>query len=327
MIGKQTLRFLTMAVALLFVISIGGTWATWYYARGNCADVYVNLPLDIFPWQGSDILPEEDQVGQNHRTLIDAILNGTLTDSSGNTTYLGLNYPQSYLNTEIESRSEGSWWATSNTLGSMDFWEKADIDKYFNTSNENLSFVIYFPDGVSDTYYLYTTGVELSSGNQPTIAIGESIYPIYRTVLKKNTEGIWEATETAVGHAQSDWYDNRITGSLLRYPSFDPATWQEGELGGTAATAIWTYVGQSGTAYAAAAATPVYYRLKPTQTASRTVYSSDERAQLVVLDANQQQVAVTDGAQGTNRVVFTAQANTVYYIRMAGDTSIPFSVT
>ena len=62
MIGKQTLRFLTMAVALLFVISIGGTWATWYYARGNCADVYVNLPLDIFPWQGSDILPEEDQV-------------------------------------------------------------------------------------------------------------------------------------------------------------------------------------------------------------------------------------------------------------------------
>ncbi|MBE6671268.1 MAG: hypothetical protein E7593_03600 [Ruminococcaceae bacterium] len=325
--GKIILKPLTLIVALLFIISIGGAYATWYYSRGVCDDVYEVLPLDVFPWSGAEILPEEDQVGKNHRSLIEIILNGTIKENNGKTTYLGLNYQQSYLNSEIESRSEGSWWATSDTLGSMDFWEKSDIDKYFNTSNENISFVIYFPDGVSDTYYLYTTDVKLNNGDSANIAIGENIYPIYQTVLKKNSQGVWEATETKMGYAKSAWYDNRITGSLLKYPSFDPSTWKEETLGTTANNAIWSYMGQNTTAYVDSADTDVYYKLKPSQSTTYTVYSSNENAKIYILDKNQKQISVSSGAQGTNKVTFQASANTVYYIKMSGSTSIPFSIS
>lgn len=326
MISRRLMNTTSLVLAVLLIVSVGGTFATWQYARGKCDDVVENLPLDVFPWEGAEILPEEDEVGKNHRNLIEMILNGTVTDANGNVTKLGLNHSGSYINNEIKDRS-GSWLAKSDTLGSMDFWEKADIEKYFNTSNENITFVIYFPEGVSNTYYLFTTDVDLETNDSPNIAIGEDIYPIYRTVLTKNSEGIWEATETKLGYAESDWYDNRITGSLLRYPSFDPASWVEGEMGMTVETAIWAYSGQNSTIYPENTATVVYYKLKPSSRTSYTVYTADEAVQIYVLDNNQNMVVVTDGAQGSNKVTFTASANTVYYIKISGSTKIDFSIT
>lgn len=325
---KRTLLFrgMSLLITMVLLLSVGGVYATWHYAREQCTPVQAVLPLEIFPWQGSEVLPEDDQVGKNHKNLIEIILNGSLTNSNGTVTPLGLNYADSYLNSEIEDRAEGSWWATSDTLGSMDFWESADINNYFNTSNENISFVLYFPDGVADTYYLYTTDVELESGNNPNISIGEPIYPIYQTVLTKNAQGVWEATDTKVGYAESDWYDNRITGSLLRYPSFDPATWVEGELGTTQNTAIWAYKGQTSTIQPTDKNAPVYYRLQSDTDASYTVYSAATAVKITVTDKNGKAVAVTDGAQDSNRVVFTAKAGTLYYVILSGADTITFNI-
>lgn len=215
-----------MLLALVLSLSIGGTFAIWTFADTACDSMTSYSHFKFMAWTGAEILPDDDSEGDNHRKLIEAILNGTVTNSNGTVTGLGLNYKGSYINNEIEDRSSG-WFASSDTLGSMDFWEASNINKYFNTSTENISFVLHFPDGVSDTYYLYTTSEELGSGNAPVTPIGQSILPIYRTILRKNNQGVWEATETKVGSAKSAWYDNRITGSLLRYPSFDPDSWVE----------------------------------------------------------------------------------------------------
>lgn len=326
MIHSRSINTASLVLALVLVLSLGGTFATWQYALGRCDDVVQELPLEVFPWEGSEILPEEDEVGKNHRNLIEMILNGTTTNSDGSVTNLGLNHSGSYINSEISDRSS-SWLGRSDTLGSMDFWEKSDIDNYFNTSNENTTFVIYFPNGVSDTYYLYTTDVDLETNNTPNIAIGENIYPIYRTILSKNADGMWEATETKQGYAVSDWYDNRLTGSLLRYPSFDPATWTEAELGASANTAIWAYSGQVSTIYPESTETAVYYKLQPTAQTTYTIYSADESVQIYILDKDQNAVTVADGVQGSNKVTFTASANTVYYIQISGSMKITFTIT
>ena len=68
----------------------------------------------------------------------------------------------------------------------------------------------------------------LDDGNgNPVIPIGQNVVPVYRTILKK-VSGTWQATETKAGYAKSAYYDNRITGTWLRYPSIDPDSWREG---------------------------------------------------------------------------------------------------
>ena len=223
---KRSFFALTLLV-LVFSLSVGGAFATWEFWDSPCDPVDSYSHFKFMAWAGAEILPDDDSEGDNHRKLIEAILNGTVTNSNGTVTGLGLNYRNSYINNEIEDRSTAGWFSSSDTLGSMDFWEANDINKYFNTSTENISFVLHFPDGVSDTYYLYTTSEPLGSGNAPATPIGQSISPIYRTILQKNSQGVWEAVETTVGSAKSAWYDNRITGSLLRYPSFNPDSWTE----------------------------------------------------------------------------------------------------
>ena len=223
---RNPARCLSFCLILLLLIAVPGAYATWNYATEHPADVETIVPLylDVFPWDGSDELPDDGTQGNNHAVLIESILNGTYQGEG-----IGLNHSNSYLNNEIYDRSNSFLWFGSDTLGSMDFWESNDINKYFNTRTQNVSFVLYFPDGVDDTYYLYTLDVELAdSDGNPVTPIGRNISPVYRTVLQKNAEGVWEATSTETGYAKSAYYDNRITGSYLRYPSIDPDSWKEG---------------------------------------------------------------------------------------------------
>ena len=211
---------------LAMLLCVPSVFAEWSYSNGDPDPAYSDVSIDlyVYPWDGSDELPDDNESGTNHSKLIDTIMNGTY-DGQG----IGLNHPDSYLNNEIYDRSNSFLWFGSDTLGSMDFWESSDINKYFNTRTENISFVLYFPDGVDDTYYLYTLDVTLAnSDGSPVTPIGQNISPVYRTVLQKNSEGVWEAISTETGYAKSAYYDNRITGSYLRYPSIDPDSWQAG---------------------------------------------------------------------------------------------------
>ena len=224
MIRKISICFLVLSLigsAILSVVSVAGEWN---YPSGLTAPLYHNLELTLFPWEGQEVLPDDDDTGTNHIKLIDSILNGTYQGQG-----IGLNHSGSYLNKEIKDRSNSFLWFGSDTLGSMDFWERADISKYFDTETLNVSFVLHFPEGVSDTYYLYTLDVALSNEDgSPVTPIGQNISPVYRTVLQINPAGKWEAVSTELGYAKSAYYENRVTGEWLQYPSIDPDSWKEG---------------------------------------------------------------------------------------------------
>ena len=317
---------LLLIVAVLLVSGMGVA-ATWNYSLSAPENIDLNLNISLFEWKGSSALPN-DVAGENHRGLIKTILEGTVTDANGNTVEIGLNNPDSYISSEIASRSGGSWWATSDTLGSMDYWEREDISNYFDLDTTKLSFVLYFPEGVSDTYYLFTTSIELGGSNSPNIPIGQKVYPVYRTVLQRNEIGEWEATETKTGYALSAYYDNRITGSVLvKYPSFDPASWTEQTLGTSTDNAIYTYLGQTTTAYPAKSSDKLYYVYTPSANTATKVSSATPNAILRVYEGGlNKAVSTTAGAQGSASLTFTAKRNTTYYIEVSGATSVTFSV-
>ena len=325
---KRALIIACIFALIASLLTSGWAIGTWTFASPSVESVsgQWEATLGAMDWTGSDILPDDGSTGEKHAVLIQNVLNGTMTDENGNVVNIGLNSPDSYISSEIQDRSEGSWWATSDTLGSMDYWESNNINDYFNTATENVSFVIYFPNGVDDTYYLYTTSVHLEVDGERTIALGNPVYPIYETVLQKNSMGVYEAIKTTLGYCESANYDNRITGGLLRTPSFDPSTFTADELGHTFNTAIWTYKTQASTTYPASATAPIYHRIRPSAATTYTITVS-MGCKVYVLDQNQNQVAITAGAHGSATVTFNASANQTYYFKMVGAEAIGFELT
>ncbi len=323
-IKRLCVCFVTAIISLvcIFTTNVKGAW---HYAMNASGSIEVPMSVEVFPWVGVEQLPS-DILGENHQMLIEKILNGIYIDGNGKETKIGLNNPNSYINNEIQSRANGNFWFRSDILGSMDFWERNDIEKFFDTETTGLAFLLYFPEGSSDTYYLYTTSVDLGESS-PNIPIGETIYPIYQTELKKNEDGVWEATETKTGHADSAYYQNPITGSLfVKYPSFDPDTWAEEELGTSFDNAIYSYVGQEITAYNHNKTDCRYYKVTPKSNATIKVTSDNEDAKLKVYGNNQQLVSTNGGSQGTKSVSFSGRNGTTYYIEVSGGTSITFKI-
>lgn len=70
--------------------------------------------------------------------------------------------------------------------------------------------------------------MDLGTLNNPTFAYGkEYVEPIYRTVLKQNANGEYEAVQTGVGKAMSEKYKNYLGDLVSSAPSFNPTTWVE----------------------------------------------------------------------------------------------------
>ena len=218
----RVIKSLTLVMAIVLILSVVGVYSTWQYAQGEVVPTWTELKLSVFPWEGSDILPEEDQIGQNHRTLIDTIINGP---------GIGLNTSGSYLNEEIEYRRKKIFLvkAARDTLGSMAISQGDELNELFSLNSAGLEFLIRF---VSDTEYeIYTTGVELGENGNPATPLGQRIYPIYKTQVLFE-DGVWVAKWSKVGSAESAYYEeSQLDYAIQRskIPSFDPETWVESD--------------------------------------------------------------------------------------------------
>lgn len=227
-------RTLSLMMVLLMLFSVGGVYATWKYTNDGIAPGVVELPIRLgeFNWAGSGDLPTDDAIGENHISLIDQIINHPQH---------GLNTSGSYLNDQIKDRQDGGlgWSGGRDTLGSMAVTQSEELTEIFGLTSYSLNFLIQFK---SDTeYYIFTTGEYLGqrgeisiwgtnkTPGQPTVPIGGSIYPIYRTRVVK-TDGVWAAVETQEGYATSAWYEeSRRNATATQIPSFDPDTFQAGK--------------------------------------------------------------------------------------------------
>ena len=323
---KVAISIMALACCVMFLFcSNFFVKAQWIYSGSAPSNFDLDLDITVFQWKGSEGLPNDVQ-GENHRGLIDTILDGVIVDANGKTVEIGLNNPDSYISKEIETRST-NWLFSSKTLGSMDYWERNDIAEYFDLDTTGLTFLIYFPEGISDTYYLYTTSVELGD-NTPNVPIGQNIYPIYQTVIEKNENGKWVATETKVGYAKSAYYSNPVTGSwLVKYPSFDPSTWFAGDLGTSFDDAVYTYAGETVTTYLTLPTDVRYYKLTATSNKNISISTENSYAKFNVYNSSGSLVSASKGAQGTSAITFKPSNNSVYYIGVSGDTSITFKTT
>ncbi len=228
------IRYISLLMCLLLILSVGGVYATWKYSNmgPNPSSLEISLKLGEFNWVGSGDLPTDDAIGEDHIALIQAIIDHPEH---------GLNISNSYLNKQIKSRQNGGlgWTSGRDTLGSMAVTQSQELTDIFGLDAFNLDFLIQF---VSSTeYYIFTTGVNLgergeinfwgnnSKPGNPTVPIGERIYPIYRTRVVK-TDGTWVAVETKAGSAVSAWYEeSRRNANATQIPSFDPDTFEEGK--------------------------------------------------------------------------------------------------
>lgn len=203
----------------IFALTCGGVYATFDYALDNPSSINGEIVANINEFKY--LFPNTEE-GKKHEQLTNNILNGTKENPN-----IGLNNPNSNINKVIKSRS-GTWWANSSVLGSCDAWEQNNLSNLFDEDTKDMFFLIYFPNGVSDTYYLFTITVDLGTLNNPTFAYGkEYVEPIYRTVLKQNANGEYEAVQTGVGKAMSEKYKNYLGDLVSSAPSFDPTTWVE----------------------------------------------------------------------------------------------------
>ncbi|MBO5851244.1 MAG: hypothetical protein J6R29_02800, partial [Clostridia bacterium] len=287
----------------------------------------LEFELGEFTWTGSDELPDTVE-GEDHAWLILNLVDGT--NASGQE--VGLNNPNSELNSYIEDRLDGGWGWERDYFGSMAVTGGNNVENIFGTKATGVSFLI---EVVSDLeYYIYTTSVYLGERGEinfwgtsnktpgkPSVPIGEYIYAVYKTKLtRRNTSSDWEIIETKKGKAKSDWYDeNRSAANATQIPCFDKDTWVEAEMGGTPTEkdAIWTFIGDNPTAYATQSMPTVYYRIKPSSAGTITASSDNEKVRIDILSSTGAQVATS--GENSSTVSFTASANTLYYIAVTGD--------
>ena len=202
---------------LVLTLTCGGVYATFNYAVKDAdnQNEIITPSINEFNY----LFPDTPE-GKKHEQLTNNILNGTTANPD-----VGLNNPDSRINQVISNRS-GTIWGNKNVLGSCDGWEKDNLSKLFDDETKDMTFLIYFPDGVSDTYYLFTTTVDLGSNeNNPNVPYGEYVEPICRTVLRKNSSGEYEAIEAEMGKAISKKYNNYLGTLISSAPSFNPSTW------------------------------------------------------------------------------------------------------
>ena len=325
------LRYVT-AIVIVFVIALvslanPSVSAEWVYGEALSADIDLDVNVVVMPWEGADELPSQSEYGNNHKILIENVLNGTYV-SGGQTQNVGLNTENSYLAQEIQSRKNISY-RDANQLGSMDIWQSDRINEFFNLSegSKKVEFILKFPDGSDDTYYLYSTSLDLGDGWSPEIPVGTYIYPVYKTTLQRNSDGVWEAISTEIGSAKSARYNNPYTGLALGN-AFDTNSWTKGKLGTGLSDAIYTKLNYAMPVESHNDTDETYYYYDSTSTSNVTVsIQNSEKAVAYVYDSNGNLVATRNNTtQGSQTVTFKPSRNTRYYVKITGDVYCTFTI-
>lgn len=214
---RTLLKWILLSLGTIMLITTNNAYSTWRYAQQAIAEISQTFSKNLKPFEYApeEVLPEEEE-GKNQVVLVQNLVEGEN----------GLNKPGSYLNQQITLRKR---LYRKDTLGSMGVDQKTELEKLFSLESQNLSFLIQFVD--DDTYYIFTTEVDLGENGSPNYAIETYIAPIYRTIVKK-INGKWEAQTSAKGYAESAYYDesNLWGNHVTKIPSFDPDTWQAGTL-------------------------------------------------------------------------------------------------
>ena len=205
--AKSLCAIIFVAVISLTLVFVGGVKAAWHYSLKPSDEFVLDINISVFAWQGSDELPDDEKVGENHIALIERI---TLSD-------FGLNNQSSFLSQYIASRiDEGK-----DTVSSVAPTPGGNLKSLFNTSEmQKLDFMIQVytdSNGMVTGYELYTFETALV-GNK----IGTTVNPVYKTILALKN-GDWLPETTMTGKSVSMRYDAKQGGTRI---TINPAQWE-----------------------------------------------------------------------------------------------------
>ena len=184
------MKYLSLILCLVVILSIGSTYAAWKYARLSPAekDQRIDVSLSVFDYPPEQILPggdtEQAAIGENHHKLIDLVLNES---EKG----YGLNEGSNAFLHSLLKKNKYVYSNQKTSGGNLKFI--IDPKNAFNT------FGLYYSlEKVSDTlYYCYTFDIDDLS-----TASGTSVYiTVYRTSLVKTDK--WRAPVSYKGVAQT----------------------------------------------------------------------------------------------------------------------------
>ena len=209
------MKYLSLILCLVVILSIGGVFATWKYAELSPAekDQSIDMSLSVFDYPPEQILPggdtEQATPGENHNKLIDLILNEA---EKG----YGLNEGSNTLLHSLLREDKYVYSNQKTTGGNLKFI--IDPKNAFNTFG-----LYYCLEKVSDTlYYCYTFDI-----NALSTASGTSDYiTVYRTSLVKTDN--WRAPVSYEGVAQTVKLSDlgiSADSQSLKY-SIDMASWR-----------------------------------------------------------------------------------------------------
>ena len=145
MLGKPT-DFIVLCL-LFCSLGLPNVFAEWIYNEALAGNVALDLTFIMMPWEGADDLPNQSETGNNHKLLIENVLNGTYL-SGGVEQGIGLNTKGSFLVQQIQQRQSITW-RDADQLGSMDVWQDDHLAEYFDLKKDSnkVAFILEFPDG------------------------------------------------------------------------------------------------------------------------------------------------------------------------------------
>lgn len=207
---KKYVRFicsaLVVAIISLTCYFASGVNAAWHYAMNPTSQIDLNMSIGLFPWQGSEELPDLGDDGQSHLALIERL---TMTE-------YGLNDPSSFLSEYIEDRFDDN----KDNAASVAPTPKGNLKDIFSTSEmQKLDFMIHFELDSSDNIIacdIYTFATE-DVGNK----VGLNASPIYKTELEYRNDS-WLPKSTYKGSATTMKYDAKQGGLRI---TVDPHSW------------------------------------------------------------------------------------------------------
>ncbi len=336
-VKKTARRALATLSLLLLVFSVACVSASWLYSVSESFLATKDFSPQI-NWSQLPSSEEDSQKGTNHDVLIEAFING---DN-------GLNNPDSALNSAISGRiGQLFGFNRADEVGSMAgaFTDDNELANIFSEESQGLEFIIQFfnanggqPRSVNDIeyYYIFTTDVVFSNDDysssiqrDPNIPYGQAVFPVYRTLVVKDSDGNWVrgAIASELGTAPSAKYPSLLGTLIADIPAFDQSKWEKipddtPMPGYSEDSPIWTYPGRLNTIETETATDIAYYSFAISNASKDGYYrilTNDENIDITLYAGTS---IISPDANG----LYSLSNGVTYSVRLSGATEMTFAI-
>lgn len=207
---------------LLLVMGCGSLMATYTYDAGTVSPISTSYEAQLAKW---DYTPEQIRKILEGLNTSDSTLNkdiATLLKDEDSNSFSSFLEFLKWIFKRLFGGAD-SQIINNTSIGSMDSNTTIRADMKELTV-DGLSWIFYFPNGMDQTCYLYITESDLSAYQIDV----DWVPNVYRTIIKKNADGTYQAGESVLGYAKSIYFPRHGSNESSTVPAFDVTDWHKG---------------------------------------------------------------------------------------------------